>query len=76
MDLNLRRYAIKTKDWHLIRGDSIFKLTRERLEKGINEYPYLVFDHDEWSGSNEPVVAIYRDGKLRDIRIKVYESEK
>lgn len=76
MDLELRRYAIKSEDWELIQDDNIFCLTRERLERGNYEYPYLVFDVDQWSGSNHAVRCEWRDGKYREIKIKVYEKQK
>lgn len=74
MDTTLRKYAIKQKDWHLIRDDDIFIVTRQRLERGVNEYPYLVFDKDEWVGSNSPTRCEFREGKYREIKIKIYEK--
>lgn len=74
MNTELRKYAIRAEDWHLIDEDNIFKTTRVWLNKGLSIYPLLVFDIDQWSGSNYPVKCENRGGKLKEIEIEIYES--
>lgn len=51
----------KALGYILGRGDSLFSLTKEWLSKGECKYPYLVFDFDQWSGSNFPELIESRD---------------
>lgn len=32
-----------------------FKTTWEWLSKGVVEYPYVIFDEDQWTGANSPM---------------------
>lgn len=74
MNRELRKYAIKVEDWELIKEDNIFISTRKWLSKGLQKYPYLVFDVDQWSGSNYPIRCEFREDKYREIKIEIYEN--
>lgn len=69
----LRKYILHAKDWHLISTDAIFKATRERLRKGNYEYPYLVFDYDEWTGTNYAKRCEFIGNEYRDRETAIYE---
>lgn len=32
-----------------------FRTTWEWLNKGVVEYPYVIFDEDQWTGANSPM---------------------
>lgn len=44
-------------------GENIFARTKERLMRGDSEYPYVIFDQDQWVGNMTPgLLEIRADG--------------
>jgi len=70
IEIKTMQEALKAFD--VLKHDSIWKTTRNRLSKGksTDEYPYLIFDVDQWTGSpdsDDRMIVNPFDDKLPEI---------
>ena len=57
-----------------IEGLRVFKLTREMLERGTEDYKFIIWEDDQWVGSNSnEVLQIRSDGHIYLQKKKIIE---